>query len=97
MGTAIFIYFTQRLGQPRTELEDDLDALLEGAGEVAGGGGGEAGWNIDVLLGDATEAKRWVDRLAEFLRERGVPEDTRFDVISEDQRQRRIEVFPNRG
>jgi hypothetical protein len=75
-ATAIFIDSTQRLGQPRTDLEDDLDDLREGVEQVTRGGGGEAGWNIDVRLGDATEAEQWVDRLAEFLRESGVPEDT---------------------
>jgi len=97
MATAIYIYSKQRLGEPRGDLEDDLDAFLGGAGEVTGGGGGEAGWNVEVLLDDATYAEPWVDRLAEFLRDRGVPEDTHFDVVSEDQQPRRIGVFAGRG
>jgi hypothetical protein len=97
MPTAVYIYSKQRLQEPLGNLEDDLDDLLSGAGEVTGGGAGEMGWNIDVELEDTASVETWTPRLAEFLRGWGVPQDTFFEVISDRSEPRRIDVFDNRS
>jgi hypothetical protein len=84
MSTTVCVYSTKPLPEPRGGLEDDLEELLAGAGEVSGGGGGAAGWNIDLELFDDLSADQWIDRLAAFLREWGVPEDTSLKVFSAD-------------
>jgi hypothetical protein len=84
MATTVYVYSTRPLPEPRGGLEDDLEEWLAGAGEVSGGGGGAAGWNIDLELFDDLAADQWIDRLAAFLREWGVPEDTSFNVFPAD-------------
>jgi hypothetical protein len=97
MPTAVYIYSKRRLQEARGNLEDDLDDLLSGAGEVTGGGVGEMGWNIDVELEDTASVETWIHRLAEFLRGWGVPQDTLFEVISDGSEPRRVDVFDNRS
>jgi hypothetical protein len=43
MATTVCVYSTKPLPEPRGGLEDDLEELLAGAGEVSGGGGGRRG------------------------------------------------------
>jgi len=57
MATTVFIYSHQRPSEPRGDLEDDLDSLLSGAGEVTGGGGGRDGWNIDLSFRDGADVE----------------------------------------
>ena len=66
-------------------------------GEVIGGGGGSAGWNIDLELRDAADVEHWAERLAGFLRDRGVPKDTFLEITTEGSESRRVDVFANRN
>jgi hypothetical protein len=93
----VFIYSNQRLSEPRGDLEDELDDLLSGTGEVTGGSGGTDGWNIDLELRDGSDVEHWTDRLVGFLRDRGAPEDTFFEIMTEGGKPRRVEVFPGRN
>ena len=98
MATTVFIYSYQRLSEPRIDLEDDLEDFLSGAGEVTGGGGGSAGWNIDLELElrDAADVEHWAERLAGFLRDRGMPKDTFLEISTEGSESRRVDVFADR-
>src|SRR4051812_23691466 len=95
MSTSILIYSKQMLREARGDLEDDLDAFLVGSGEVTGGGLGESGWNIDVVLEDTVDDEHWAYRLAEFLREWGVPGDTFFEVVPDQGKPREVRIFAN--
>jgi hypothetical protein len=97
MATTVFIYSYQRLSEPRIDLEDDLEDFLSGAGEVTGGGVGSNGWNIDLELRDDADVEHWADRLAGFLRDRGVPKDTFLEITTEGSESRRVDVFANRN
>lgn len=72
----IFIYSSKPLPQGRGALEDDIDVLLGDAGEVTGGGIGQAGWNVDVEIYDTSDAEEELEKLREFLRQWPVPSDT---------------------
>src|SRR5262249_17204989 len=97
MAAEGFIFSSQPLGCARAGLEDDIEEVLGPAGERAGRGTGAAGWNIDVALAEGVPHEPWVARLAAFLRERGVPPDTHFEVLPPGwvpgQPSRRVEVF----
>ena len=91
----VFVYSRQGnqklVEEGRQGLEDDLEAFLDGAGEVTGGGSGEVGWNIDLEINTPWPfARRWVPRLCGFLRQWGVPPDTYLMVG-----QQRVDVFEN--
>ena len=97
MATTVYIYSTKPLPEPRGGLEDDLEEFLEGSGEITGGGGGATGWNVDVELYEGASAEDWIARLAAFLREWGVPDDTYLKVFSADwvegDEPRRVALF----
>ena len=93
MAIDVYIYSSQHLQEARGDLEDDLDDFLSGAGEVTGGGLGEVGWNIDLRLEDSADVEDLAHRLVLFLRDRGVPEDTFFEVCTDRTEPRRVEVF----
>jgi len=95
MATTVFIYSEQFLHSARSELEDDLAVFLGQTGQIAGGGSGVSGWNIDIELTNNIDVTDWIDRFSEFLQEWGVPEDTYFDVIDDDSNERmQFYVFP---
>jgi hypothetical protein len=93
----IYIYSSKSSPALRSEgrggLEDDLEEFLSAAGEVTGGGAGNTGWNIDLHFHDASELEQWLERLAGFLRDWGVPDDTFLDVFV-TVGPRRVDVFP---
>ena len=98
MAAEVFISSHQPLGCARMDLEDDIQELLGGAGEVTGGGSGQSGWNIDVAWAEGIAPEGWVARLAAFLREWGVPGDTFMTVLPpgwvEGEPPQRVEVVP---
>jgi hypothetical protein len=81
----------------RGDLEYDIEQLIEGSGEWAGGGGGKRGWDIVLEIYDDTQVRRWLDALAAFLREWGVPEDTFLEAWDGEERIARVDVFPTEG
>ena len=97
MAVTVHIYSAQLLSEPRSGLEDDLEEFLGPAGEVTGGGAGATGWNIDLALIDDASADDGIERLAAFLREWGVPDDTYLKVFSADwvegDEPRRVALF----
>ena len=97
MATTVFIYSYQRLSEARIDLEDAPEDFLSGAGEVTGGGVWSNGWNIDLELRDDADVEHWADRLAGFLRDRGVPKDTFLEITTEGSESRRVDVFANRN
>jgi hypothetical protein len=95
----IYIYseksLLQRTGKDRDELEDDLETFFGEAGDVTGAGAGNAGWHLDLHLHDASDLERWLERLAAFLQNWGVPQDTYLEVFVTTG-PRRIDVFSRR-
>jgi hypothetical protein len=61
----VFIYFDSPLNFPIGDLEDDLDAALDGHGEVTGSGTGVGGGNIDIEIRDSRMTNDIVASLVE--------------------------------
>jgi hypothetical protein len=93
----IIVNSNTSLGKPRGDLEYDIEELIEGSGECAGGGGGKGGWDIVLEIYDDAQVQRWLKRLAAFLRKWGVPEDTFLEAWDGEKRIDRVEVFPASG
>ena len=96
----IYIYSALALGQARGNLEDDIQDQFEEEIEVAGGGGGQLGWNVDLeLLQEDADVQQFAKKLAKFLRKWGVPRDTYLDLYASDwvegQKPTRLNVFDN--
>ena len=95
MATSIFIYSNQELREPRGGLEDDLDALIIGSGEVTGG-------VLERTAGTSTCSSRirWTMSTGligwPFLRNWGVPGDTYFEIVPDQAEPRRFEGLANR-
>lgn len=98
MSIYIHIYSNKALGEPRTDLEDELEDLLGDAGECTGGGQGNSGWNIDLEIFEKDHIEKWTICIKDFLKERSVPNDTYFDVLpvdwQEGMERRVVNVFP---
>ena len=75
----VFIYYYSKLGAPRGDVEAELEALLEGRGEVTGGGGGVSGGNIDLEL-DCDDPAQVVQEIRQLLRKLSLPANTVLDV-----------------
>jgi hypothetical protein len=75
----VYIYYYSQLGVPRGDIEAELQALLEGRGEVTGGGGGVSGGNIDVEI-DSDDPVRAVEEIRQLLRKLSLPTNTVLDV-----------------
>jgi len=85
MAPAIHIYSMLSLGQSRGDLEDDIQDRFNGEVEVAGGGQGQGGWNVDLeLLDEGADVHRFATILVTFLQKWGVPSDTYLNVFSSD-------------
>jgi hypothetical protein len=82
------------LTKSRGDLEYDIEELIEGSGEWAGGGGGQRGWDIVLEIYDDAQAERWLRTLTTFLRKWGVPEDTFLEAWDGEERFGRRDVFP---
>jgi len=91
----VCIYSSMDLREARGGLEDDLEEFLDAFGEVAGGGGGAPGWNIDLELFSDEDLSWNINELLDFLREWGVPPDTYLTVSQQDNNteQSRYNVF----
>lgn len=83
-----------RNGRPMSssDLEHALNDFLQGRGEIIWGGDWECDahigpeWNVDLLLhADTDDIDGWIQRLAAFFRQWGIPDRTiLFTVIWED-------------
>lgn len=98
MASEIHIYSKLDLGQPRGDLEDDLQERFEEEIEITGGGQGQGGWNVDLeLLDEDADVHRFVKRLVKFLQKWTVPRDTYLNVFTsewvEGKKPTRVEVF----
>jgi hypothetical protein len=87
----VFIYYYTQLGRPRGEIEAELDTLLDGRGEVTGGGGGISGGNIDVEI-DCDDPSQVVEELRQLLRKLSLPANTILDVEG-----RRLSLYDNKA
>lgn len=99
MATAVYMYSSLPLHcDGRDVLEDDPGEFLGTAGEVTGGGSGDRGWNLDLMVFDDVSVERWIERLTDFLRSWGAPVDTYFQVYPpvwvEGDPARTVRVFP---
>lgn len=74
----IFIYVASGSTVSKDELEDVLDAMLQGRGEVSGGGVGINGFNVDIEVFD--EDPSLVAEVRVVLKRLRVPVDTRIVV-----------------
>lgn len=81
----IFIYFFSKLSTSLDVIEDALDELLDGAGEVTGTGMGESGSNIDIEIfeGDPVD---YIESIREVLKGLQVPDDMVIEVDDEKYR-----------
>ena len=98
MAPEIHIYSMLNLGQPRGNLEDDIEDRFDGEVEVGGGGQGQSGWNVDLVMLDENEdVHRFAKKLVKFLQKWGVPRDTYLKVFNNDWKEgdeaHRIDVF----
>lgn len=70
------LYFPRELQLDRDEIQERLEAVLEGRGEVVGAGTGPAGTNLDLEIADATDGAAALAAIIETLASIGVPSDT---------------------
>ncbi len=70
----VFIYSATATGVGRDEIEEALEAALEGVGEVTGGGAGTGGWNIDLEVSDCQEPEEVLAVVRIVLRRFGITE-----------------------
>ena len=71
----IDIFSDTELDFPRWNLEDDIDSVLNGGGEVIAGGQGTRGWDIQV--GFIQDMDYAVITILKVLKDSKVPTDTR--------------------
>ena len=90
MPTDVFIYSNLPLSCGRDEIEDAVDDVIRGNGEVTGGGSGSSGWNVDVELTSDADADQHVAAIVVALRQLGVPDDTYLCVGAD---QLRVNVY----
>ena len=64
----ILVYDTEPLGTGRDELQDAIEEMLGGRGEVTGGGAGVGGWNIDIEVFDPRSLAAVVAELEAVLK-----------------------------
>ena len=76
----IYLYGTQSLPFGLSVLEDEIDARLDGVGEVTGAGSGHRGWHIDVEYASTVDDAFVVACLVDVLQSLGVAEDVVFDI-----------------
>lgn len=98
MGANIYVYCPSGVnGLARYDLEEALEEFFDGAAEDVGGGGGEAGFNLDYELVDGEDPDAWADRLKPFLEQIGVRSGTVFEVFADSWEPgmpwRRVEIF----
>jgi hypothetical protein len=76
----ILIYLPPGLRRDRDEIEDAIEDALGEDGEVTGGGAGDRGSNIDVVVHDRQRVALVVPRLRSALRRLGAPAATKLVV-----------------
>jgi hypothetical protein len=101
----VYVYINSDRSSPalesegRSGLEDDIDEFLGADGQVSGGGAGMGSWNVDLELSAEGDWEARVERLAQFLRSWGVPEDTELVILppgwEPGMESRRISLFPD--
>jgi hypothetical protein len=81
----------------RGDLEIEVEDFFGSAAKYIGGGGGEAGYNIDYELAKGEDVETWVARLRDLLRSAGAGSGTFFEVYPDGWEPgmawRRVEVF----
>jgi hypothetical protein len=75
----VLIYYYRQLAVPRGDIEAELEALLEGRGEVSGGGGGIGGGNIDLEI-ESDDPVQVLEEIRQLLRKLSLPTNTVLDV-----------------
>lgn len=81
----INIYFSGKIGLPLSEIEDDLDDLLMGQGEVSGTGTGDAGSNIDIDVFDNENFTKVTSDIIVFIEKLSLKCPIRFDINGENK------------
>ena len=76
----LFIYSSTKFSESRTNIEDDLDELLDGVAEVIGGGSGATGWNIDLEIFNDENTSAVIDKIKSLLIDCAVPADTYIET-----------------
>jgi hypothetical protein len=80
----VFLYFFERLSIGLDEVEDILDEVLSGIGEVTGSGIGERGSNLDIFIKDEIMSREQViDLIRTALKHIPLPKSSRI-VIGND-------------
>jgi hypothetical protein len=102
MCPEVHIYSRTELRRPRVDLEDAIEARFGDDVEVAGGGQGGDGWNVDLAMPhEDADVQHFLEALVVFLRTWGVPTDTVLRVFErgwvEGQAAERIAVFDAPG
>jgi hypothetical protein len=73
----IFIYFSSKLTMSIDIIEEALDKLLNGNGEVTGTGTGESGSNVDIEIFESdVDEMEYIRFIKTTLQQLQVPQDT---------------------
>lgn len=83
---SIHVYGSSSLGDARQEIEDKIDFVLDGLGEVTGGGAGQTGWNIDVEVFEGKDIETACSSIRRILRERGTDPSTTIQINRAERR-----------
>lgn len=78
----IFVYIGIGFTSPRDQIEEAIDDLLNGRGEVTGGGSGINGSNIDIEIFDDND-KEAVQEIKAVLSSFDLPSDTTIVINGE--------------
>lgn len=76
----IFVYSREKLNEALGSIEDNIDDLLDGKGEVTGGEEGAKGWNIDIEVFETRKLETIIIDLLKFLKKTKVPQDTHPNI-----------------
>ncbi|MBF8192495.1 hypothetical protein ITP53_43815 [Nonomuraea sp. K274] len=63
----LFIYWFGDAWVSRADVEDTIDEVLDGEGEVTGGGTGDTGGNIDIEIFDDANVERLMVEVAKTV------------------------------
>ena len=78
----IFVYIGVGSTSSRDEIEEAIDEILDGRGEVTGGGSGVNGSNIDIEIFDDNDTKG-IQEVKAVLRSFNLPSDTTIVINGE--------------
>lgn len=83
----VYIYYPSPLGVPRGDITAELEELLQGRGEVTGGGGGKTGGNIDLEI-QSDDPEPVLEEVIQLLRKLDLPKGTVLDIEG-----RRVQLY----